>query len=189
MKLGRLCAALPACTLFCSTPAAKQTALLEALRADDRETVQTLLDSGADPGEAEERRGEVFARPIFYAVTSGNASLVRRLLDSSGRMEDRGWQEMTPLMEAARTGQEEVLLVLIAKGARLDATDRLGRTALIWAAIAGHENCVNALLEAGADPQLKDDSGRGPQGYAVLFNRKNIAMLIKNPKQKKDKKQ
>lgn len=182
------CAALTAwiaCSGCSSSPVRERgTALLDALRRDDSEKAVFWLERGADANFAEVRRGEVFARPVFYSITRGNLILTERLLGAGANVEAAGYQEMTPLMEAARTGQTDLARLLLERGANINATDSLGRNALIWAAIAGHEECAALLLEKGAVDSKADD-GRSAAGYAMLLNRRRIFELIRNPKSKK----
>jgi len=173
--------------LACAAVPARQrgSALLDALRKDEAEKALFWLERGADANFAEMRRGEVFARPVFYSIARGNQEITERLIAAGANLEDTGYQGMTPLMEAARTGQTRIARLLLLRGAKIDATDNLGRTAISWAAIAGHEDCIALLIEKGAHDKKADD-GRNAAGYAALLNRRRIFEMLQK-QNKKDK--
>ena len=70
--------------------------------------------------------------PMIYAVQSGNADIIKRLIEEgaglNGKVNDDG---QTGLMVAAKLGNTECVKALIGAGADLDAQDNNGKTALM----------------------------------------------------------
>lgn len=124
------------------------TPLHWAVRANDVDTVQRLLRSGANP-DAANRYG---VTPLSLAATNGSAALIQALLQAGAHPTG------SILMTAARTGNAEVIRMLIARGADANARESsLGETALMWAAAENHPEAVRALIEHGADPNARSE--------------------------------
>src|SRR5690606_26115713 len=154
-----------------------ETALMAAARAGDVESVQLLLDAGADPNRGEESLGET---ALMWAAAEDHAEVVRALV-ARGADPDKTslhldlppmlWEQTgmvstvlpvggwTPLMFAARQNARAAALALIEAGADLDAQDPDGSTALQLAILNHHFDLAADLLQAGADPDVADRSG------------------------------
>ncbi|TQK52409.1 ankyrin repeat protein [Streptomyces sp. SLBN-118] len=115
--------------------------------------VEELLRTGASPSAA----SAVGETPVYLAAVSGEADIVRLLLDAgaSPDEESRGpGSEGLPLCAAACWGYSAAVRELLSHGAdpRLREDDGAGYTALLWAAAGGHHETARLLLEANADP-------------------------------------
>ena len=120
-----------------------------------------LLEAGADPNRADpvsEVRGSTgynyggaTLSPTQLAVFSGQADLVKMLLDHKADANAPGFQQKTLLWEAVAGSRTEIAVALLAHGAdanvRSDDDDTLLRTAVKQ----GDRKIVEALLEHGAD--------------------------------------
>src|SRR5262245_54148710 len=71
-----------------------RSALIEAAAQNDTEVATALIARGAQVDYIEKRSGQVFARPVFYAVSFGNVQLTQALLDAGAPADSRGWQNM-----------------------------------------------------------------------------------------------
>ena len=129
------------------------TALHWAVHWNDVEAVTLLLKAGANPATAN-RFG---ASPLSEAATSGNAALVKALLDAGADAKTLSTPDgETVLMSAARTGNVDAVRMLLDRGADVNARERYkGQTALMWAAAERHAPIVKLLLERGADWKIR----------------------------------
>jgi len=155
-----------------------QTALHIAALHGNVETVQVLIELGANANAANSRG----TTPLHFAAGAKKrqAETVRALLDGGadpkiadgfGRRpyegcEDEELRHMLggpdpKFFKAASEGQEEqVKALLAAGGAELTSmVDAEGRAALQLAAAGGHCAVMRALLAGGAEPGMQDTSG------------------------------
>lgn len=90
---------------------------------------------------------------LHRAAMTGNADMVRLLLNASLDANARDSYKKTPL-HMASNGQ--VVDILLARGASIAAVDSHRRSALHWAAIRGSKSAVEALLAHGANAKDVD---------------------------------
>lgn len=131
-------------------PIQSKHALLVAAGRGNLETVNILLENGANPNTATLRG----FTPLGQAVTSSSKDLdiVMTLLDNGARPA----KSPDALVEAASRGKLEIVETLLANGAMVDMPDKNGRTALQQARLKGHTDIVN-VLETHI-PQVNPDS-------------------------------
>lgn len=152
------------------------TALHWAVRADDLESTNLLLQAGAKASVAN-REG---ATPMQLAALNGNAAILERLLkagvDVNATVSSSG---DTALMLAARTGKPDAVKVLLDSGAKVDARETWGdTTALMWAVAEGNHAVVRMLIDRGADVNARSKfvpsaTGRGFEGATPVAARPN----------------
>lgn len=130
------------------------TSLLLASVHGNTETVQVLLDNGADVNSTTVRGGTAL---MWAAGSSRNPSdTVRVLLRAGAEVNTRAENGRTALMDAAAIGNGEITEILLAAGAEVDGKDETGKTALMIAAVQGHLDCISILLEYGASTDAVD---------------------------------
>lgn len=132
-------------------PMGKEVHALKRLRdsanANDVETVQQLLEDGADPCAADDKGRTA----LHFASCNGNDQIVQLLLDHGADPNQRDGLGNTPLHLAACTNHVPVITTLLRGGARVDALDRAGRTPLHLAKSKlnilqeGHSQCLEAV--------------------------------------------
>lgn len=127
-----------------------RTLLVEAVHARNIETVERLLELGADP-EQLCRDGS----NLLHATTAWNYGEVnafrQRLLDRKVKLDVADNKGLTALMKAARHGEDWTgLRQLVEAGADLGARDAKGRTALDLALQSGRGAATRYLLSVGA---------------------------------------
>uniref|UniRef100_A0A8D1KP70 Ankyrin repeat domain-containing protein 54 n=1 Tax=Sus scrofa TaxID=9823 RepID=A0A8D1KP70_PIG len=132
-------------------PTGKEVHALKRLRdsanANDVETVQQLLEDGADPCAADDKGRTA----LHFASCNGNDQIVQLLLDHGADPNQRDGLGNTPLHLAACTNHVPVITTLLRGGARVDALDRAGRTPLHLAKSKlsilqeGHSHCLEAV--------------------------------------------
>src|SRR5690606_3771737 len=106
------------------------------------------LDDGADESAA-----TVYGvTPMELAAGTGNAAIIRLLLEAGADVESSNAEGQTALMSVARTGNVEAAQILISHGADVNAAEGFGgQTALMWAAARRHPAMVKLLAAKGAD--------------------------------------
>jgi uncharacterized protein CbrC (UPF0167 family) len=97
------------------------------------------------------------------AVVTGNADVVRGLLDSGVHINALDRYGQTALMKAAHAGHLEVVRILVERGADLNHTAKYRMSALMLAVIGDHPEIVELLVRAGADIALSSTSISFPQ--------------------------
>jgi ankyrin repeat protein len=160
--------------------AARDVALVQAVKGRDAGTVRSLLQKHPDVNEAEadgttalhwavrqddsETAGLLIASganvnarnrygvtPLELAAINGSSAMVARLLDAGADSNTAMENGQTVLMTAARAGNADSVRKLLAAGAAVDSTEkRRGTTALMWAAEDNRADIVRLLVDAGA---------------------------------------
>ena len=168
-----------------ATAGAVDSALIDAAKRQDADTIRRLLDEGADANErqpdgatalhwaAHRGHGEAVemllasgadvnavnrlgASPLFLAAKNGDAATIERLLAAGADPGTALPEGETPVMTAARSGTARGVRMLIAAGANVNVREQSrGQTALMWATSQGHHDVMRALVDAGADPEAR----------------------------------
>lgn len=157
-------------------PQSGTTALEHAVRNANREMVQFLLSSGANPN-ARDSSGRTVLMDLDEDAT---AELIWDLVNNGAKVNLQDEAGNTALMEAATTKNVETIKALLDAGARLETKNKEGRTALMIAAAAGHVNTVRALIVAGADINAVDKERRDALAQAIEENNKAVIRLLKS---------
>lgn len=143
------------------------TALLMAARNGDVETLQLLLERGADPhviwkeGSVPPENG---ANALDLASYSQNAAAVKLLLARGVSLDKRG----RPLIFATMNGSLDIAQLLLTAGMPVNVADPLGCTPLIYATQTegGNIALLKLLLAQGADPHAKARDGNTALSFA-----------------------
>ena len=138
-----------------------ETALHWAAYWDAQETVQRLLEAGANVNT----QNDYGATPLWVACANGHARVVERLL-AAGANPNLGLRSgETLLMRCVSTGAPGAVRALIAYGADVDATEpSRGQTALMWAVANRHPDVTRVLLEHGATVDSRTSAVRQLRG-------------------------
>jgi len=172
-------AALVATLAGSAGTASADTALIEAIKKQDKRTALALIRQRTPVRQAEPdgttplhwavdvgdlelvqallRAGATNAAnrygttPLELAAENGNARIIDALLSAGADAKGATVEGETVLMTASRTGNVEAMRMLLARGADPNAQERwFGETALMWAAAENHAEAVKLLIEAGA---------------------------------------
>jgi ankyrin repeat protein len=171
------------------TAAARETSLIEAIKAGDGGRVRTLLAEAADvnardadgttalhwaaelddlpvvdallrAGASAGAANRYGVTPIHLAATNGRSAMIERLLAAGADANTALPAGETALMAAARTGNPDAVEVLLAHGANVNAKEGWrGQTALMWAAVENNAPAIRLLAEAGADVHARSNAG------------------------------
>ncbi len=133
------------------------TPLLWAIRLNQPNMADLLLDFGADPGAVDKR----YMQNAIHAGVSAQlpTPILNRLLlgNDVNKGDNTG---MTPLMLAAKSGSRELVSYLLANGADPRIYDRYSNGPLHWSATGGEFPELNLyLIKNGADPGARTSYG------------------------------
>ena len=186
----------------------QDTRLVEAVKSQDRATVDALLSqqvdvNGAQPdgatalhwasyhddldlvellldgGAKIDAVNDYGITPLSLACENGAATMVSRLIAGGASPDVTRSTGETPLMTCARTGSVEAVTALLAQGADPDATESWhGQTALMWAAAEAHTGVVRALIDHGAEISARSNSGYTAILIAARENTPKLVHLL-----------
>ncbi|MFO8006738.1 MAG: ankyrin repeat domain-containing protein [Candidatus Brocadiia bacterium] len=144
--------------------------LAAAAYAGDLETVQRLLEEGADPNS---RWCPHDALTLHTAAFMGHTEIVELLLQHGADIAALDGQGYSALAAALIGGHPESVKLLVREGAHLAEADSAAD-----AAARGEREAVVALLEAGADVSSPAEGGLTPLHCAVGAGRAEIARML-----------
>ena len=179
-----------------------------SLSSGDFDSIQFLIDAGADINRSDERGitplhivsqeghvpvaqlllshgANIHARynalwtPLHLAAQCGHLELVN-LLITHGAMVNGPRDDFSPLHFAAQEGHFEIAQLLLSHGANIRAQYHNGWTPLHLAAQEGHPDMVNLLIEQGASLEAQNEQGFTPLHSAVFSGKVDtIQVLLK----------
>jgi ankyrin repeat protein len=128
---------------------AKRTALWIAVERKQSEVLKALLAGGVSPNEKNAPPMESNKTIVFEAVDSGDAALVRTLVEAGADAKMANDYGVPPLAEAARTGNLEMCEILLKGGSDPNAAP--GGFPLLYGPVnEDHLDVVRLLLASGA---------------------------------------
>ena len=152
------------------------TPLILAAKCGYLDTVDLLLDYGADPNI--QYRGKQNA--LLFAAGNGHYECIQSLLRHEVNVNQANVQNVTPLMRATQQGHNECVLLLTEHGADVNIQDTYGRTAAHFAVENGNSTALRILLKAGTDLDLKTKGGNTVQAYAERYQNPKCSELLEN---------
>lgn len=145
-----------------------ESLLIEAIRADQPDSVEALLQGGADPNRTSPRGDNA----VHAAAFSSNPELLRLVLAHGGDPDARNAKTgETALMKALLSPNATQYTVLLDAGADPNLADANGGTPLLVAARTNAGAAILRLLEKGASPLAKDSKGASFQSYYFNYQR------------------
>lgn len=152
------------------TSGADDYSLIKAVKKEDIELVQELLERGADVNFQDKDGGWT---PLHNAVQSGRKDIVDLLLRFGADPCRRKKNGATPFIIAGLVGNVELLQLFLSKGADVNESDENGFTAFMEAASYGKVDALRFLHEKGAKVNLgrktKEDQERLRKGGATAL--------------------
>lgn len=146
-----------------------QTALMEAGKAIDDQTVKALIEHGADP-DIQDKNGKT---PLMHLIGSGVFSFkymeALNVLVPKTNLDIQDTSGRTALIQAVTRGDFVAPRILLEKGASLNIADNQGRTALMEAAQIGSFGIVQVLMDE--DPASVTRTGRKADPFIRAGNR------------------
>ncbi|KAK2923678.1 Ankyrin repeat [Fusarium oxysporum f. sp. vasinfectum] len=131
----------------------KESAISLATSNGHEETVEFLLNVGADPNTC----GVQDIHILLLAIEKGNEKVTKLLLEKGASINAKNTAAETPLHIAAqKKGSVATMEALLSYGAEIDARDSCGRTPLTWAANQASIEEIEFLIGQGADATAQD---------------------------------
>jgi ankyrin repeat protein len=151
------------------TPGADGASLLvEGIGKGQLDSVQALLDAGADPN----RPGQGGETPVHAAAFADDPALLRAVLAHGGQPDVRNRiTGATPLVAAILGGNAEQLQILLDAGADPNLADLNDDAPLHSAARTNAGAAILALLRHGASPLAQNSGGATFQDYYFAYGR------------------
>ncbi|MCE3232280.1 MAG: uncharacterized protein K0R98_537 [Rickettsiaceae bacterium] len=148
--------------------------LFQAVRANDINTVKSLVTQGADL----DTRDSAGQTPLHSALYHGYTDIAAFLIEKGSDLEIKDNRGGTPLHWAAINSSADNTLLLLKHEANPNVTDKFEMTPLNWAVAKGNAANVKALLENGADKTLKNSRGKTALDYAKERKYTDIMKLL-----------
>ena len=144
---------------------ARESAVLEAAKRGDVESLRAELGAGADVNVAQ---GDGFTA-LHWAAKRGRVEVAEVLIAAGADLEAATrLGNHLPLHVAAAAGQPGVAVALLAAGAPVDAVTGTGAQPIHFAAASGNARTVAVLVEHGADPNAREPQwGQTPLMFAA----------------------
>ena len=168
---------------FCAPAQAalKVTALCEAVRNVDGETVARLISEGADVTEMCDKK--VGRTPLIFAVVHNAYDIAESLLRAGAPPNQKGkYGTIWPMQAAAWRNNTRIASLLRRYGADVNLTrDEVSlfiSSVLYDTVLQGHDEFASWLLQNGADPNSPDSHSNTPLHYAAANRRPEIARLL-----------
>ncbi|MBU1396667.1 MAG: ankyrin repeat domain-containing protein [Gammaproteobacteria bacterium] len=150
--------------------------LMAAVRQDNVELVQILLDAGADT----EARWRGYT-PLALTAIKGNLPATRLLLRAGANPNRANVEGDAPLHAAIRKGHADIVSALAASHPDFRRYDRDGRTPLALATTMGQYAIADTLVDAGAPLEAGDKYAHTPLWLAYTYNDfKMVRLLLKH---------
>jgi len=151
-------------------------ALRIAIRSDNKEIVQLLINAGAPVNPSV----TALWSPLSDAAFAKHFGIMKLLLQSGANV-DAPDHRGVPLLVSTGFFDPTVTNILLEAGADPNAADREGETALMKAAGHGVKETVKVLIEHHADVNRKDAKGRTALMHAAAGHRSDaIPLLLEN---------
>ena len=137
-------------------------ALLDAVKANDMEMIEALLNDGVDINSPVIRDGTA----LMIAAKRRDIEMARALINLGADVNQASIFDGNPLIIAAKTNNIELAELLISLGANVNAVVERDETPLINASTRGHLEMTRYLVEQGADVNLAVRTGAS-DGYEL----------------------
>lgn len=149
------------------------TPLMEAVRQDNLELTQILLDAGTTPNI----KGRGYT-PLGVAARNGNARLAEMLLQAGADPDRKSSDGDTPLHSAALMGYPQVIRILARSRPNTKLFNMEGLSPLAVAAANGQYAAAQALIEIGAPADWGDKKRHPPLWWAFSVGDLDMARLL-----------
>ena len=150
------------------------TALQLAVREQNMEIIELLVDSGADVNLPSTR---FLFTPLHISIRTSFA-MSKFLIDHGADINQKNSEGASPLHIAARAGNNEMVEFLIANGADVNSEDSEDYTPLHNAAWNGHLRAVEMLVSSGADINASTYTGDTPYNCAAGKNHDDVTAFL-----------
>ncbi|MFN7924253.1 MAG: ankyrin repeat domain-containing protein [Bryobacteraceae bacterium] len=148
------------------TGGGKGTALIDASRSGDVESVRALISAGADVNAATPTGVTALSEAVMFQ----RAEIVRVLLDKGASPANPASVLRFPILSlAAMRPSTEIASMLLKSDADVNSADVNGNKPLMWAGAneQGNSKMVELLIKAGADVKARNKAGETALDWAL----------------------
>lgn len=153
------------------------TPLISAIRANQIEAVQFLIQSGADRSAKDSFSGKK-KPPLFHAAECGFVPIAEFLINNGADLKERSWSGQYYFIEVANSNQLDVIKLFLSRGCEANMSALSGRTIFIHAIQNGSLPHIKLLQEFGADMNARDITGQPALHMALGQNRMDIVTFL-----------
>lgn len=168
-----------------SIPEHDETPISFAIKEDQEDIVEMLLEHGADPNQTCSYNN----KPIFLAIERNNIDITKNLLDKYANPNQVLANGNTVLTFAIKQENINIVNMLLNYGADVHQTasfdlghGKVTITPLTLATTKGNADIVNSLLNKHADPNKSDEDGTTPLFIAAKMGYVEIVKILLNNK-------
>ncbi len=150
----------------------KHESLINAIRSEDSDAVQSLLNEGEVNIEQLCRQGKT---PLMHAVEISDETIVHKLLDPAigADVSTANKRGLTALHLASSLGLHDMVRCLLHHDAEIEAKDKRGETAVMKAVQNDQGTIVQILSDAGADLDTKNADEWSLLHYSIRLSKPN----------------
>ncbi|KAF8128280.1 ankyrin repeat-containing domain protein [Mycena galopus ATCC 62051] len=150
------------------------TPLIDATSWGQQETVQLLLENGADVNLA----GGNYSSPLGVACSWGDQGIAQLLLENGADVNLRGGDYGSVLGAACYWGHQKIAQLLLENSADVNLAGGNYGSALGAACYQGYQEMAQLLLEKGADVNLAGGEYGSPLGAACYQGQQKTVQLL-----------
>lgn len=133
--------------------AREKSLLAKAIRTEDIEFIESLIEDGADVNEISEY-GDT---PLLEAINTGNIKIVELLIKNNVDINTNDGN-IVPILYAALKGNKDIFELLEKNGTDIYKIDNEGNNVLLNAAMSGSKELIDYLLKIGLNINFKNNS-------------------------------
>ncbi len=168
--------------LLTQVDAVGNTALMHAARQGQKQSIETLLEIGAEVNYVTPAI-EGAATPLQAVLdvpdfTAAHMNVVNELVRHNANVVEKNAAGRSPLLFAAEHGRADAAALLIEKGAEVNDSDHRGNFPLLLAACNGEKTLVTLLADKGADLKMTLPDGQTPLMCAAREGREDAARML-----------
>jgi len=142
------------------------TALTWAAEQGYEKMVDFLISKGANVNARQDSDVNNGATVLMRAAIKGKTNIVRKLVQSKAKVNDKNRFNSTALMQAAASGHKQVVEFLLQNGADVNAADYHNYSSLHKAAQAGHDAIVKLLIN---NKKTNNIDSKTVEGFTALY--------------------
>lgn len=150
-------------------------ALGKAVHEADLAAAAIALHQGGDPNILDGDGCPL----LFHALSTGDAKLIKLLIEKGAKIDIEAPDGLTPLMRAVGNQHESVVRVLVENGCPVSHFNQAtGHYPINEAAVIGHAGILSFLLSQGADANSRSDKGHTP--LLVILGQQVLPIMSPN---------
>lgn len=161
-------------------PQSPITPIIEAVKANNIEMVQTMLKTDPDLTKTTDQNG---LTPLHWAAEIGNLKIAELLVENGADVNAKTERGITPLHQAVLNGRTNIVEFLLKHKAEVNAITSAKITPLMFASGFSYNPVIaRMLIEAGADVNRQDQFGNTALMFAAAVpdDHSVAEMLIKS---------